>query len=67
MLVAWGCKRADERGVPSGLTASEAGLGTYLKNGFKVVKEVELDLRPYGVEGTETRRHMLRRPTPKEV
>jgi hypothetical protein len=29
--------------------ASEAGLGAYLKHGFKVVREVEMDLKPYGL------------------
>jgi hypothetical protein len=42
--------------------ASEAGLGAYLKHGFKVVREVEMDLRLYGIEATELRRWMIREP-----
>lgn len=61
-LVEWGIKRADECGLKSVLMASEAGLGVYLKHGFKVVKEIEMDLEPYGVEATELRRWMVRDP-----
>lgn len=61
-LVEWGTQRADQRGLKSVLMASEAGLGVYLKHGFKVVKEIEMDLRPYGVEATEVRRWMVREP-----
>lgn len=61
-LVEWGTKRADERGLKSVLMASEAGLGVYLKHGFKVVKEIEMDLRLYGLEATELRRWMVRDP-----
>ncbi|KAM0702577.1 hypothetical protein Q7P35_010008 [Cladosporium inversicolor] len=59
-LIKWGTQRADERGLKSVLMASEAGLRAYLKHGFKVVREVEMDLRPYGVEATELRRWMVR-------
>lgn len=61
-LIEWGTQRADERGLKCVLMASEAGLGAYLKHGFKVVREVEMDLRPYGVEATELRRWMIRDP-----
>lgn len=61
-LIEWGTKRADERGLKCVLMSSPSGLGVYLKHGFKVVKEVEMDLRPYGVESTETRRWMVREP-----
>lgn len=64
-LIEWGTQRADERGLKSVLMASEAGLNAYLKHGFKVVREVEMDLRPYGVEATELRRWMVRDPVPK--
>jgi predicted N-acetyltransferase YhbS len=66
MLVRWGCKKADERGVISILQAAEAGLQLYLKHGFEIVKETPMDLRPYGVDETEIRRHMIRQPR-KEV
>jgi GNAT superfamily N-acetyltransferase len=62
LLIEWGTQRADERGLKCVLMASEAGLGAYLKHGFKVVREVEMDLRPYGVEATELRRWMIREP-----
>jgi GNAT superfamily N-acetyltransferase len=58
-LIEWGTQRADERGLKSVLMASEAGLGAYLKHGFKVV--------PYGVEATELRRWMVREPVPVPV
>ena len=58
----WGCERADERGLISVLTASEAGLKVYLKHGFEVVREYELDLEPYGVAKVERRRNMIRQP-----
>ena len=61
-LIEWGTQRADERGLKCVLMASEAGLGAYLKHGFKVVREVEMNLRPYGVEATELRRWMIRDP-----
>lgn len=61
-LIEWGTKRADERGLKCVLMSSPSGLGVYLKHGFKVVKEVEMDLRPYGVESKETRRWMVREP-----
>lgn len=62
LLIEWGTQRADERGLKCVLMASEAGLGAYLKHGFKVVREVEMDLRPYGVGATELRRWMVREP-----
>ncbi|KAK4547413.1 hypothetical protein LTR36_001069 [Oleoguttula mirabilis] len=60
MLVKWGCDKADEQNVMCALTASVAGLATYTKQGFVVVKEADLDLRPYGVDETEIRRSMIR-------
>lgn len=62
LLVKWGCHKADEHGLMTVLTASEAGLRVYLKHGFKVVKETHLDLRPFGVDETEIRRNMIRQP-----
>lgn len=46
--------------------ASEAGHSLYLRHGFEVVKEIEMDLRPYGVEATELRRWMVREPKGKK-
>lgn len=60
MLVKWGCDKADERHIMCVLNSSPAGLAIYLKYGFQVVKEVPLDLRPYGVDEVEIRRSMFR-------
>ena len=60
MLVKWGCDKADEHGILCALQASQKGLSVYTKHGFEVRKEVELDLRPYGVNATELRRGMIR-------
>lgn len=65
MLVQWGCDRADELGLQSCLTASQAGLGVYLKHEFVVVKETLLDLKPFGVDEVEVRRGMIRPPKAK--
>lgn len=60
MLVRWGTELADQRAWTATLTASAAGLPLYLRHGFEVVWEAELDLRPYGVDETEIRRFMIR-------
>jgi hypothetical protein len=65
MLVEYGCRRADEQGVIAVLGASDMGKGLYLKHGFKIIKELEFDLRPFGFESTETRRSMMRMPLGK--
>jgi GNAT superfamily N-acetyltransferase len=62
MLVRWGTDEADKRGIISVLQASQMGLGCYLKNGFEIVREVEMDLKPFGVDEIEIRRGMIRRP-----
>lgn len=61
MLVKSGCQRADEMGLPIILQASSAAAGLYRKNGFELVEETELDLRPWGFEYTEIRCGMMRR------
>lgn len=60
LLVQWGCARADELGIPCALTASAAGLRLYQREGFEVVMEKDMDLRPWGIEETEVRRAMVR-------
>lgn len=65
MLVKWGCDKADEHGIISWLGASPAGLQTYLKQGFEVVEEYELDLRPWGVDATTIKRNLIRQPKKK--
>ncbi|KAF2173239.1 hypothetical protein M409DRAFT_17184 [Zasmidium cellare ATCC 36951] len=65
LLVKHGCEMADEAGLISVLTASAAGWHLYERHGFKIFKYHELDLRPFGVDGTEPRRFMIREPQPK--
>lgn len=64
MLVKWGTDEADKRGIISVLVATQMGLGCYLKNGFEVVREDKMDLRPFGVDEVEIRRGMIRRSKP---
>ncbi|KAI0158009.1 acyl-CoA N-acyltransferase [Hypoxylon sp. FL1284] len=42
-LLRWGLDRADETGDEAYLTASPAGTGLYLKNGFELVETVFID------------------------
>ncbi|KAK4507192.1 hypothetical protein PRZ48_000927 [Zasmidium cellare] len=65
MLVKHGCELADEAGLISVLTASAAGWHLYERYGFKVFEHHDMDLRPFGVEGSEPRRFMIREPQPK--
>ena len=62
MLVKWGCEKADKHNMLSTLHASPAGLNMYLKNGFEVVEQYDLDLRPWRVNETTIRRGMIRQP-----
>jgi len=65
MLVKWGCDRADELGLMCRLVASKAGYHLYTQNGFQLVKESGLDLRPFGVDEIEPRKCMIRPPKSK--
>ncbi|KAI7221781.1 hypothetical protein KC333_g1534 [Hortaea werneckii] len=67
MLVRWGCEKADERDMVAALMATEAGVGVYLRHDFQVLNETELDLRPYGVDASDLRIGMLRRPMSREI
>ncbi|KAI7365150.1 hypothetical protein KC354_g5109 [Hortaea werneckii] len=66
MLVRWGCEKADERGMVAALMATEAGVGVYLKHDFHVLNETVLDLRPYGIDASDLRIGMQRRPMSRE-
>ncbi|KAI6902905.1 hypothetical protein D0869_04163 [Hortaea werneckii] len=66
MLVRWGCEKADERGMVAALMATEAGVGVYLRHDFHVLNETGLDLRPYGIDASDLRIGMLRRPMSRE-
>jgi hypothetical protein len=50
LLVNWGCTEADSLGLNVYLEASPAGLGLYLKFGFKKIEEVHFDPSKYGGE-----------------
>jgi len=67
MLVQWGLDKADEGGLMSVLTSTQAGLNLYLRHGFEVVWKSDLDLRPFGVNETETRVYMIRQPGFKKM
>ncbi|KAF1998776.1 acyl-CoA N-acyltransferase [Amniculicola lignicola CBS 123094] len=43
MLTSWGVEKADEMGVDAVVEASIAGMRTYLKQGFAVIEDIELD------------------------
>lgn len=62
MLLKWGCAKADEYKMISTLHASPAGIELYLRHGFEVVEEYEMDLRPWGVDDTTVRTGMVRKP-----
>lgn len=62
MLLKWGCDKADEYGIITVLHATPEGFKLYSKNGFKLVEELHLDLRPYGGNETIVRRAMIRQP-----
>ena len=47
------------------LTGPNNKYGIAIKNGFELVQETLMDLRPYGVEETEVRRGMVRPAKPK--
>ena len=48
MLVAWGCRKADETGLKAYCEATADGLQLYLRHGFKEIDRVTLDLEPWG-------------------
>lgn len=60
MLIKYGCDVADEKGVLCALGASEAGYSLYMRHGFEIVEQNEMDLRPFGVDATELSRRMIR-------
>lgn len=51
LLLDWGLTKADELGLRVYLDATNVGKGLYEKKGFRVVREVPLDLSQFGVEG----------------
>ena len=67
LVLEWGIRKADEKGLVSVLQASPAGESLYLKHGFEVKRIEQLDLRPFGVDATEARKGMIRQPQPREA
>lgn len=66
MLVAWGCHRADEKGLKAYCEATTQGLGLYVRHGFREVGCVTVDLEQWG--GKKGDMHsfglLLREPIP---
>ena len=50
MLVTWGCRKADEKGLKAycEVKPEGGGLPLYLSEGFVVVDHVAVDLKPWG-------------------
>nr|POE71426.1 hypothetical protein CFP56_62521 [Quercus suber] len=56
LLVKWGCDEADRRGLLCCMMSSDVAWQLYERNGFAVMTRVEMDLRPFGIEGVDIRR-----------
>ncbi|KAH7118935.1 acyl-CoA N-acyltransferase [Dendryphion nanum] len=50
LLIKWGIEEADRRNVECYLEASPMGVPLYERYGFEKVRDIELDLRPFGYE-----------------
>jgi hypothetical protein len=62
MLTQWGCEIAQKHNVVAYLEASPPGLPVYKKCGFQEVGQFELDLEPYGGEGSRINVCMMKYP-----
>jgi len=62
LLMKYGIEEADRLGIRSYLEASAAGKGLYLRYGYKPVKNIEFDTRPYGGDFTDIHTVMIREP-----
>lgn len=62
----WGCKKADELGLPAYLEGSPQGVGLYKKWGFEVVDELPWDATKYGYPDSLKHLCMMRHPQQKE-
>lgn len=62
----WGCKKADELGLPAYLEGSPQGVGLYKKWGFEVVDELPWDATKYGYPDPLKHLCMMRHPQQKE-
>lgn len=59
-LLKWGLDRADADGLPTYLDSTPPGKALYEKAGFKVVKELYFDLKPWGKDHVVTTWPMVR-------
>ncbi|KAH8690707.1 acyl-CoA N-acyltransferase [Talaromyces proteolyticus] len=64
-LLQWGLDEADKLGLITSLESTPEGRRLYEKAGFEVVKELSLDLTPYGQTGKLPLAIMVRQPNPK--
>lgn len=60
MLLNWGLEVADRVGLEVYLDTSKAGRGLYEKEGFKLVRGVDFDRKPWGGEGIDWHGCMVR-------
>lgn len=64
-LLQWGLDEADRLGLITYLEASADGLRLYEQSGFEKVKDLTMNLRPFGVNGDLPMRLMMRQPASK--
>ncbi|KAF2674879.1 acyl-CoA N-acyltransferase [Microthyrium microscopicum] len=62
LLMQWGMDKADKLGLENYLEASQAGKKLYESCGFRAIKEMQFDMRPWGVERTAIHAVMFRQP-----
>ncbi|KAF2711371.1 acyl-CoA N-acyltransferase [Pleomassaria siparia CBS 279.74] len=67
LLVAWGCKKADELGVEAFLEASLMGVPLYKKFGFVPVKEVNINAKEFGGNDEQFNFVLMVRPANAEA
>ncbi len=62
ILTTWGCKVADDHGVPTYLQSTPAGYQTYKKCGFEEAYATDLDFTSIGLDGVYRTWLMVRFP-----
>ncbi len=60
MLLCEGLARADAAGARTYLESSAKGVGLYLSYGFRLVEDIEIDMRRYGGSGVAVEKCMMR-------
>jgi GNAT superfamily N-acetyltransferase len=58
----WGIEKADARNARIYLEATMEGVPAYLKHGWKIVEEIQLDYTKRGGEGSQMFALMIREP-----